>query len=92
MIILLEDNKLGLSLLNISEFVEILDVLLISREEGANVNKLTKFKIPGENSSQKLFRSVKKVNKLECSQNLSSTSCFDVSLVQILPLSPYHFL
>ena len=82
LIILLEDNKLGLSLLNISEFVEILDVLLISREEGANVNKLTKFKIPGENSSQKLFRSVKKVNKLECSQNLSSTSCFDVSLVQ----------
>ena len=82
MIILLEDNKLGLSLLNISEFVEILDVLLISREEVAKVNKLTKFKIPGENSSQKLFRSVKKVNKLECSQNLSSTSCLDVSLVQ----------
>ena len=69
-------------MLNISEFVEVLDVLLISREEGANINKLTKFRIPGENASQKLFRSVKKVNKLECSQNLSSTSCLDVSLVQ----------
>ena len=37
---LLEGDKLGLSLLNISEFVEILEALLISTEEGANVNKL----------------------------------------------------
>ena len=50
-LILLQDDKLGLSLLNISEFVEILDVLLVSMEEGATVNKLTKFKISGENSS-----------------------------------------
>ena len=58
----------------ISEFVEILDVLLTSTEEGANVNELTKVKISSEKSSQKFFRSVKKVNKLECSKNLSSTS------------------
>ena len=75
----------------ISEFVEILDVLLTSTEEGANVNKLTKFKIPGEKSSQKFFRSVKKVNKLEYSKNLSSTSCLDVSLVQSF-LSFFLFL
>ena len=81
-LILLKDDKLGLSLLNISEFVEILDVLLTSTEEGANVEKLTKFKMSGEKSSQKFFRSVKKVNKLECSKNLSSTSCLDVSSVQ----------
>ena len=49
-LILLEKDKLGLSLLNILEFVEILDVLLTSTEEGANVNKLTKFKISGEKS------------------------------------------
>ena len=67
-LILLEDDKLGLSLLNISEFVEILDVLLTSAEEVSNINKLTKFEISGENSSQKFFRSVKKVNKLECSK------------------------
>ena len=36
---LLEDHKLGLSLVNISEFVEILDVLLISTEEGTNDSK-----------------------------------------------------
>ena len=65
-LILLEDDKLGLSLLNISEFVKILDILLTSTEEVSNINKLTKFKISGENSSQKFFRSVKKVNKLEC--------------------------
>ena len=59
-LILLEDDKLGLSLLNISEFAEILDVLPTSTEEGVNVNKLTKFKISGKNSSQKFFRSVKK--------------------------------
>ena len=29
-------------------------------EEGANVNKLTKFQISGEKSSQKFFSSVKK--------------------------------
>ena len=52
-------------------------------EEGANVNKLTKLKTFGENSSQKLFRFVKQVNKLECSKNLSSTICLDVSSVQI---------
>ena len=78
---LLEGDKLGLSLLNISEFTEILEALLISTEEGANVNKLTKFKISGEKSSQKFFRSAKKVNKLECFKNLSSTSCLDVSSV-----------
>ena len=43
-----------------SEFVEILG-------EGANVNKLTTFKISGDKLSQKFFRFVKKVNKLECS-------------------------
>ena len=82
MLILLENDKLGLSLLNISKFVEILGILLTSMEEGANVYKLTKFKISGEKSSQKFFRSVKKVNKLECFKNHSSTSCLDVSLVQ----------
>ena len=51
-------------------------------EKGDNVIKLTKLKISGENSSQKFFRSVKKVNKLESSKNPSSTSCLDVSLVQ----------
>ena len=66
-LILLKDGKLGLSLIIISEFAEILDVLLTSTEESANVNKLTKFKISGEKSSQKIFRSLKKVNKLECS-------------------------
>lgn len=40
---LVEVNKLGLSLPNISEFVEVLDVLLIPVEEGPNVNKSTKF-------------------------------------------------
>ena len=58
---LLEGDKLGFSLLNISEFVEILEALLISTKEGANVNKLTKFKISGEKSPQKFFSSVKKV-------------------------------
>ena len=48
---LLEGDKLGLSLLNISEFVEILKALRILTEEGANVNKLTKFKISGEKNS-----------------------------------------
>ena len=75
---LLEGDKLGLSLLNISEFIEILEALLISMEEGTNVNKLTKFKISGEKLSQKFFSSVEKVYKLECSKNLSSTSCLDV--------------
>ena len=75
-------DKLGLSLHNISEFVEILDVLQISTEEGANVNKLAKFKISGEKSSQKFFRSVKKVNKMEFPKNLPSTSRRDVSPVQ----------
>ena len=79
---LLEGDKLGLSLLNISEFVEILEALLISMEEDANVNNLTKFEISGEKSSRKFFSSAKKVNKLECSKNLSSTSCLDVSSVQ----------
>ena len=51
-LILLKDGKLGLSLIIISEFAEILDVLLTSTEESANVNKLTKFKISGEKSSQ----------------------------------------
>ena len=51
-------------------------------EEGANVNKLNKFQISGEKSFQKFFSSVKKVYKLECSKNLSSTSCLDVSSVQ----------
>ena len=37
---LLEGNKLVLSLLNISQFVQILEALLISTEEGANINKL----------------------------------------------------
>ena len=32
-------------MLNISEFVEVLEALLISTEESAIVNKLTKFKI-----------------------------------------------
>ena len=59
-----------------------LNVLLISTEEGANVNKLAKLKIFGGKSSQKLFRSVKKVNKLEGSKNHSSIGCFDVSSVQ----------
>ena len=80
---LLEDDKLGISLLNISEFVEMLDVLLISTEEGANVNKLAKFKISGEKSSQKFFRSVRRVNKFKCPKKpYSSTSCLDVSSVQ----------
>ena len=79
---MLENNKLGLPLLNKSEFVEIIDTLLTLTEEDANVNKLTKFKISGEKSSQKFFRSVKKVNKLECSKNLPLSSCLDVSLVQ----------
>ena len=48
---LLEGDKLGLSLLNISEFVEILEALRILTEEGANVNKLTKFKISEEKNS-----------------------------------------
>ena len=81
MLSLLQDHKLGLSLLNISEFVEILEALLISTEEGATVNKLTKFKMPREKSSQKFVSYVKKVNKLEYSKNLSSTSWLDVSLV-----------
>ena len=68
-------------MLNISEFVEILEALLISTEEGATVNKLTKFKMPREKSSQKFVSYVKKVNKLEYSKNLSSTSWLDVSLV-----------
>ena len=45
-------------------------------------NKLAKFKISEENSSQKFFRSVKKVNEFECSKNLSSTSCLDVLSVK----------
>ena len=48
---LLEGDKLGFSLLNISEFVEILEALRILTEEGANVNKLTKFKMSGEKNS-----------------------------------------
>ena len=47
-------------MLNISELVEILDVLLIPTEESADVNKLAKFEISGEKVSQKFFRSVKK--------------------------------
>ena len=60
---MLEVDKLGLSLIIISEFVEILDLLLTLTEEGANVNKLTEFKISDEKLSQKFFRSVeKKIN------------------------------
>ena len=47
---LLEDDKSGHSLLSISEFVEILDVLLTSTEEGANINKFIKFKNLHNNS------------------------------------------
>ena len=64
----LEVDKLGLLLLNILEFIEILNISLISMEEGLNVNKLTKFKRSEKKLSQKFFRSVKKVNKFECSQ------------------------
>ena len=45
---LLESNKSGLSLLNISEFGEILDVFMMSREEGPSVSKFTELKISGE--------------------------------------------
>ena len=45
---LLESNKLGLSLLNISEFVEVLDVFMMSTEEGPSVCKFTELKISGE--------------------------------------------
>ena len=104
-------------MINISEFVEILDILLMSvedillmsaedillmsaedillmsAEEGANLYKLVKFKISGEKSSQKFFGSVKKVNKLECSKNLSSTNfrCFtSTKFFKFLSLSPYY--
>ena len=90
-LILLEVDKLGLSLIIISEFVEILDLLLTLTEEGANVNKLTKFKISDEKLSRKFFRSIEKVHKLECSKNLSSTSCLNVSLIQSF-LSFFLFL
>ena len=51
-LILLEVDKLGLSLIVTSEFVKIIDVLLTLTEEGASVNKLNKFKIFAEKLSQ----------------------------------------
>ena len=60
-------------------------------EEASKANKLTKFKISGEKSSQTFFRFVTKLNKLECSENLSSTSCLDVLSVQLF-LSFFLFL
>ena len=64
-------NKLGLSLHNISESVEILDVF-----EWKKVATLInyRFKISAD-------RSVKKAYKLECSKNLLSSSCLDVLFV-----------
>ena len=53
---LLEDHKLALLLLNISGFVEILNILLIPTEQDSKAIKVIK------------------VNKLECSESLSSTS------------------
>ena len=53
---LLEDHKLALLLLNISGFVEILNIMLIPTEQDSKAIKVIK------------------VNKLECSESLSSTS------------------
>ena len=88
-----ECDKLGLSLLNTLEFVWnircVSDINANQRKNGTNVNKLAKFKISGK-SSQKFFISVKKVNKLERSKNLSPTSCLDVSSVQSILRFFFH--
>ena len=86
-LILLEVDKLGLSLIVTSEFVKIIDVLLTLTEEGASVNKLIKFKISGEKLSQKFFRSVKKVKSTDTHQYLHASSCHISHSKKSIPFS-----
>ena len=66
----LESDKLGLSLVKVSEFAE-LSVVLLIKIEGPNVIKLTIYKTSVEKSSEKVFRPVKEVSRLESSKNVS---------------------
>ena len=66
----LESDKLGLSLVKVSEFAE-LSVVLLIKIEGPNVIKLTIYKTSVEKSSEKVFRPVKEVSRFESSKNVS---------------------
>ena len=60
-------------------------------EEGANVNKLAKFKTSGEKSSKKFLGYVKKVNKFETKINQLFRCFASTKFFKFLSLSLYYF-